>query len=91
MMKVILSALVLLWMSSYSHAQVDVDSVLAKLNALPSNERNELLLSSARKEGVADWQSTLPLTEARDLVARFTKKYPGIDLRHTRLSGTGRH
>jgi ABC-type glycerol-3-phosphate transport system substrate-binding protein len=89
MMKVILSVLVILWMSYYCHAQVDVESVLAKLNSLPTSERNELLLSSARKEGVVDWQSTLPLTEARDLSDRFSKKYPGIELRHTRLSGTG--
>lgn len=68
---------------------MDVESVLAKLNSLPTTERIELLLASARKEGVVDWQSTLPLTEARDLSDRFAKKYPGIELRHTRLSGTG--
>jgi iron(III) transport system substrate-binding protein len=88
-MKIILSALVFLSVSEYSHAQADVEAILAKLNALPANERNELLLSSARKEGVVDWQSTLPVTEARDLIARFAKKYPGVELRHTRLSGTG--
>jgi iron(III) transport system substrate-binding protein len=89
MMTVILSALFFLWMSDTVRAQVDVEGVLAKLNALPIGERNELLLSSARKEGVVDWQSTLPVTEARELVVRFARKYPGIELRHTRLSGTG--
>lgn len=88
-MKTLVAALIFLLIGQHSHAQVDVDGVLAKLNALPINERSELLLSSSRKEGVVDWQSTLPLTEAKDLVARFTKKYPNIELRHTRASGTG--
>lgn len=88
-MKAILIALVLLLPSRYSHAQVDVDNTLAKLNALSMKERSDLILSMARKEGVVEWQSTLPLTEAKDLVARFSKKYPTIELRHTRASGTG--
>src|SRR5713226_3550104 len=79
----------LLTVTTYARCQVDAEILLARLNALPSKERDEALIAGARKEGAVEWYSTLPPTDVRDLIDRFTKKYPFIEVKYTRAGGTG--
>ena len=69
-------------------AQTDAESLLAKLNALPLTKRAEALMTEARKEAVVQWNSTMPVTDAREVIDQFRKRYPFVDVQYSRLSGT---
>jgi iron(III) transport system substrate-binding protein len=69
-------------------AQNDAESTLARLNKMPAAKRSEALVTEARKEAVVQWNSTMPVTDARDVIDRFRKRYPFVDVQYSRLSGT---
>ncbi len=69
-------------------AQVDAEATLAKINAMPSTRRTDLLVAEARKEAVVQWNSTMPITDAQQVIDRFRKRYPFIDVKYIRMSGT---
>lgn len=69
-------------------SQVDVEAILADLNATSRAKRNEVLVAGARKEGKLQWNTTMPVTEAQDFIDRFNKKYPFVEVQYSRLSGT---
>jgi iron(III) transport system substrate-binding protein len=47
-----------------------------------------VLVTEARKEALVQWNSTMPVTDARDVIDRFRKRYPFIDVQYSRMSGT---
>jgi iron(III) transport system substrate-binding protein len=69
-------------------AQTDAESLLARLNSMPLTKRGEVLMAEARKEAVVQWNSTMPVTDAREVIDQFRKRYPFVDVQYSRLSGT---
>ena len=70
-------------------AQIDGEGLLARVNSLSPIERSDALIAGARKEGAVEWYSTLPGTDVKELIDRFTKRYPFIEIKYTRGGGTG--
>ena len=82
---------VVIFLLSYlgiARAQTDAESILAKINGMAPASRTEVLVTEARKEALVQWNSTMPVTDARDVIDRFRKKYPFIDVQYSRMSGT---
>ena len=71
-----------------AHAQADAESTLARVNALAPKERMDALVAGARQEGALEWYGSLQVTDVRDLIERFKKKYPFIEVQYTRGGGT---
>jgi iron(III) transport system substrate-binding protein len=69
-------------------AQTDAESILAKINGMAPASRTEALVTEARKEALVQWNSTMPVTDARDVIDRFRKRYPSIEVQYGRMSGT---
>ncbi|HEY2991066.1 MAG TPA: extracellular solute-binding protein [Candidatus Binatia bacterium] len=78
----------LLSVGAIVHAQNDAESILARVNALPPKERTDALIAGARAENVLEWYGSLQVADVRDLIDKFKKKYPFIDVRYTRGGGT---
>ncbi len=55
-------------------AQVDAETVLARVNGLPAKERMDALVAGARKEGALEWYGSLQVADVKDLIERFKKK-----------------
>jgi iron(III) transport system substrate-binding protein len=70
-------------------AQSDAEAILARVNALPPKQRTELLLAEARKEGSVDWYGSLLVPEATAMINKFKQRYPFVEVRYARASGTG--
>ena len=85
----LLSLAALMAVCAHAGAQLDAEGLLARVNSLSPNERSDALIAGARKEGAVEWYSTLPGTDVKELIERFTKKYLFIEVRYTRAGGTG--
>ena len=68
-------------------SRADVESLLAEINAKPAEERLKTLVDGARKEGVLYYNGATNLSDVQEITRGFTKSYPFIDLRFTRLGG----
>src|SRR4051812_20491798 len=69
------------------HSTADVETLLAEINAKPAEERLKRLVDGARKEGVLYYYGATNLADIQELTRGFSKNYPFIDLRYTRLGG----
>jgi iron(III) transport system substrate-binding protein len=69
-------------------AQTDAEATLARINALPPKQRTEVLVAEARKEGVVDWSGSLLVPEAALMINKFKQRYPFVEVRYARSSGT---
>lgn len=69
-------------------AEIDGEAMLARINAMAPKERAETLVAGARREAELEWYGSLQAADVRDLIERFKKKYPFIDVRYTRAGGT---
>ena len=56
----LLATLVFNCLASVASSQPAVDPLLAKLNALPLDERQTALVKGAQTERVVEWYATLP-------------------------------
>ena len=72
-------------MSQQSRA--DVETLLAEINRKPAEERLKLLVEGAKKEGVVYYYGATNLSDIQDLIRGFSKNYPFVDVRYTRLGG----
>ena len=77
-----------LWLNDDALGQSDADAVLARINALPSKQRTEVLVAEARNEGGIDWYGSLLVPEAGLLINKFKQRYPFLEVRYARASGT---
>jgi len=65
----------------------DVESLLLEINHKPAEERLKVLTEGAKKEGVAYYYGSANLNDTQELLKGFTKNYPFVDVRYTRLGG----
>src|SRR5262245_42371141 len=78
-----------LWLPSAPvRAQIGAEGVLASVNALSPKQRTETLIAEARKEGSVEWYGSLLVPEATQMIEKFRGRYPFIEVRYTRGSGT---
>jgi iron(III) transport system substrate-binding protein len=82
------STLAVLCLSAQAFAQSDIEAILTKVNALPLNQRTEALVAEARKEGSIDWYGSLLVPEATLIIDKFKQRYPFLEVRYARGSGT---
>ena len=68
-------------------AQIAVDPLLAKLNALPSDERHASLVKGAQSERLVEWYATLPVEHSQVLIEAFRQRYPFIEVKYTGAGG----
>jgi iron(III) transport system substrate-binding protein len=68
-------------------AQQAADPLLAKLNALPTDERHAALIKGAQSERLVEWYATLPGEHSKLLIDAFRKHYPFIEVKQTRAGG----
>ena len=68
--------------------QNDAEAVLARVNGLPPKQRTEVLIAEARKEAVIDWYGSLLVPEATLMINKFKQRYPFLEVRYARASGT---
>ena len=72
---------------SAAFSQQAADPLLAKLNALPADERHAALLKGAQNERLVEWYATLPGEHSKLLIDAFRKHFPIIDVKQTRAGG----
>ncbi|HEX9445213.1 MAG TPA: extracellular solute-binding protein [Candidatus Binatia bacterium] len=65
----------------------DVEALLSEINRRPSEERIKALTEGARKEGVAYYFGSSGSSDIGELLKGFSKNYPFVDVRYTRLGG----
>jgi iron(III) transport system substrate-binding protein len=70
-------------------SQQSADPLLAKLNALSPDERQNALVKGAQNERLVEWYATLPGDHSKFLIESFRKHYPTIEVRQTRAVGGG--
>ena len=70
-----------------SHASADVETLLGEINQKSPEERLKVLTEGAKKEGVAYYYGSSNLNDTQELLKGFTKSYPFVDVRYTRLGG----
>ena len=68
-------------------ARADVETLLAEINAKPAEERLRVLIEGAKKDGILYYYGATNLSDVQEITRGFTKMYPFIDLRFTRLGG----
>ncbi len=78
----------LLSLASVARAQLDAENTLARLNAMAPKERMDALVAGARKEAALEWYGSLQVADVKDLIEKFKKKYPFIEVQYTRGGGT---
>lgn len=78
-----LASLVFACFAAAAFAQPAVDPLLAKLNALPSDERHAALVKGAQPERVVEWYATLPVEHSKVLIEAFRQRYPFIEVKYT--------
>jgi iron(III) transport system substrate-binding protein len=83
-----LLTLSVLCLSEHALGQSDAESILARVNALPLQQRTEALVTEARKEGFIDWYGSLLVPEATLIIDKFKQRYPFLEVRYARGSGT---
>ena len=87
--KAVLLLATLVWTSvaSVAFSQQAADPLLAKLNALPPDERHSALVKGAQSERLVEWYATLPGEHSKVLIDAFRKHYPFIEIKQTRAGG----
>jgi iron(III) transport system substrate-binding protein len=80
-------ALALFCSASVAFSQQAVDPLLAKLNALPSDDRHAALVKGAQTERLVEWYATLPAEHSKALIDAFRKHFPFIEVKQTRAGG----
>jgi iron(III) transport system substrate-binding protein len=81
------AALIFCCCASPAFPQQGVEPLLAKLNALPPDERHAALVKGAQSERVVEWYATLPGEHSKPLIDAFRKHYPFIQVTQTRAGG----
>jgi len=85
--RILFLLLVLICGPCKTFSQQAVDPLLAKLNALPANERRATLIKAAQSERLVEWYATLPAEHAAALIEAFRKSYPFVEIKQTRAGG----
>jgi len=80
--------LAVLFLSRHAHSQTDAEGILASVNALPPKQRTEVLIAEARKEGFIEWYGSLLVPEATQIIEKFRQRYPFVEVKYSRGSGT---
>jgi iron(III) transport system substrate-binding protein len=70
-------------------AAADVEEILAKVNSLPSEEREKVLIENARKEGTLTFYAATNLRDTQEIVTGFNKRYPFVKVAFVSLGGPG--
>jgi len=70
-------------------AQGAAEDLLAELNAKAPEQRQEILVENARKEGEVTLYTSVNMRDAQELMAGFNKLYPGIRVAIASLGGPG--
>ena len=78
---------ILLWRVP-AYGQSDAEGILASVNALSPKQRMEVLIAEARKEGFIEWYGSLLVPEATQIIERFKQRYPFVEVKYSRSSGT---
>jgi len=84
----IVFTLAVLLLSRPAYGQADAEAILASVNALPPKQRTEVLIAEARKEGFIEWYGSLLVPEAMQIIEKFRQRYPFVDVKYSRASGT---
>jgi iron(III) transport system substrate-binding protein len=84
---VLLATLVWTSIASVAFSQQAVDPLMAKLNALPSDERQAALAKGAQSERMVEWYATLPVEHSKVLIDAFRQRYPAIEVKYTGAGG----
>jgi len=66
-------------------AEATVESLLADLNRRPAEQRLKALVEGAKKEAVIHHYGSINAPDNDELTKGFSKQYPFIDVRYTRL------
>jgi iron(III) transport system substrate-binding protein len=66
-------------------AETNVETLLADINRKPAEERLKVLMEGAKREGVVDHYGSTNTPDNDELTRGFTKQYPFIKVRYTRL------
>ena len=80
--------LALLLLSAPARGQSDAEGILASVNALAPKQRTEILIAAARKESFIEWYGSLLVPEATQIIEKFRQRYPFLEVRYARASGT---
>ena len=80
--------LALLLLSGPARGQTDAEGILASVNALPPKQRTEALIAEARKEASIEWYGSILVPEAAQIIEKFRQRYPFIEVKFSRGSGT---
>jgi iron(III) transport system substrate-binding protein len=80
--------LAVLHLTGSAYGQADAEGIFAGVNALPSKQRTEVLIAEARKEGFIEWYGSLLVPEATQIVEKFRQRYPFLEVKYSRSSGT---
>ena len=80
--------LAVLLLSGPAYGQTDAEAILASVNALPPKQRTEVLIAEARKEGTIEWYGSLLVPEASQIIEKFRQRYPFVEVKYSRASGT---
>jgi iron(III) transport system substrate-binding protein len=83
----VLATLVWTFVASVGFCQQAVDPLLAKLNALPPDERQAALVKGAQAERLVEWYATLPVEHSKVLIEAFRQRYPAIEVKYTGAGG----
>lgn len=75
-------------LSGPAYGQTDAEAILASVNALPPKQRTEVLIAEARKEGSIEWYGSLLVPEATQIIEKFKQRYPFVEVKYSRGSGT---
>jgi iron(III) transport system substrate-binding protein len=82
----------LIWAFNIIEANVfaaEVEETLAKLNSLPAEERERVLVENAKKEGTVTFYAATNLRDTQEILNRFNKRYPFIKVAFVSLGGPG--
>jgi ABC-type glycerol-3-phosphate transport system substrate-binding protein len=66
-----------------------VEDVLKKVNSLPAEERQKLLVENAKKEGTITFYAATNLRDTQEVITGFNKHYPFIKVAFSSLGGPG--
>ena len=83
-----LFVLSVLWLNEHALGQSAADAIFARVNALPPKQRTKVLAAEARREGFIDWYGSLLVPEATLIIDKFKQRYPFLEVRYVRGSGT---
>src|SRR4029453_18758251 len=78
---------ILVCFASVASSQPAVDPLLAKLNALPPDERHAALVKGAQTERAVEWYATLPVEHSKVLIEAFRQRYPFMEVNYTGAGG----